>query len=182
MHKIRKCILALTLAGVAAIQLPVSPFHGGFDASAQLRGGGMGMRPQERDNAPIKWSGTARMTSKTEGVITITATMTDGWHIYGMETPADGPQPTRFTFVTGKGWKTDGKMTVSPAPVKKMDPTFGTELTYWEGKVTFSQKFRLTDPQTDRIRCTVRYMGCDDQTCLPPATEELTLTVRRASE
>ena len=167
-------ILALTAASVA-VQTE------SFEAAAQLRTGGLGsMQSSMQQEAPaIGWTGKATMTDETHGIITITATMSDGWHIYGMEATADGPQPTRFTFSTGKAWKTEGKMTVSKAPVKSFDKSFDTELSYWEGKVTFTQKFKLIDKSATEIKCTVNYMGCNDMTCLPPATEELTLKLSK---
>lgn len=183
MSMIRRTLAALALTGAAFLQFPMNTGSAGFSAAAQFRPGGLATpQAQQEEQAPISWRASVRMTGDSEGVITMTATMADGWHIYGMETPADGPQPTRFTFSTGKEWKTVGKMTVSAAPVKKLDKTFGTELAYWEGTVTFTQKFRITDPQTKQLKCSVRYMGCNDQTCLPPATKEMTLTIRPAGK
>lgn len=179
MNALRIFLAAVGLTLAASVPSTLSPFDGGFEAAAQLRGGLGSMRQKDEAAAPIRWTGSARMTGKSEGVITLTATMAEGWHIYGMEVPADGPQPTRFAFTTGKEWKLQGKMTVSPAPVKKMDPTFGAEMTYWERTAVFTQKFKLSDTSLSQIRCSVTFMGCNDQTCLPPATENFNLTITR---
>lgn len=176
MKQIRNIIAVLALAAsFAAVQSE------SFNAAAQLRTGGIGggLQSQRHEAPAISWTGKAHMTDDTHGIITITATMTDGWHIYGMDAPADGPQPTRFTFATGKTWQTEGKMTVSKAPVKSFDKSFDTELSFWEGKVTFTQKFKLIDQSATSIKCSVNYMGCNDMTCLPPATEELTIKLSK---
>lgn len=76
----------------------------------------------ESDTKPITWRANARMISNTEGVITFTATMAEGWHLYGMQMPPDGPKPTRFTFETNTGVVLNGKLSVDKAPIKNMIP------------------------------------------------------------
>ena len=98
---------------------------------------------QDNDVPPIKWTGTARLTSATEGVVTLTASMAEGW------------------------------------PLTKTDAMFNIDVNYWEGKVVFTQKFRLNPdlaPVT-AIACSVTYMGCNDATCLPPQTKEFRLRI-----
>jgi thiol:disulfide interchange protein DsbD len=44
--------------------------------------------------SPIKWRTTYKMTSQTEGVLTVKAIVTEGWHLYGTELPEGGPKAT----------------------------------------------------------------------------------------
>ena len=60
---------------------------GSTDCIAQV----VGMGAMQQQIEPITWRGSARMTSGDTGIIRITATIADGWHLYGMEMPADGP-------------------------------------------------------------------------------------------
>ena len=46
---------------------------------------------------PIEWRMTARMTSETEGVLTIKAIVSPGWHLYSTTLPENaGPKPTKI--------------------------------------------------------------------------------------
>lgn len=134
---------------------------------------------QDNEVPPVKWTGTARLTSPTEGVITLTASMSDGWHLYGVDMPENGPKPTRFKFEVAKGLELIGKLTAGSKPLTKANPMFNIDVNYWEGKVVFTQKFRLHPDQApvNSIACSVTYMGCNDATCLPPQTKEFKLRI-----
>lgn len=45
---------------------------------------------------PVNWSSELEMTSETEGQIVFTAKISDGWHMYSMDLPKDGPTPDEF--------------------------------------------------------------------------------------
>ena len=131
------------------------------------------------DSAPITWSAIARMTTETEGVITITANISEGWHLYGFKMPADGPKPTRIKFITTSNWNLDGTMTVDKAVKEKFDPMFNTNVEYWEGKIVLKQSFKILskDIVPEKIKCVITYMGCNDATCLPPSEKTLDIRV-----
>ena len=133
----------------------------------------------DTETAPITWHANARMTSDTAGTITLTAEMADGWHLYGMTMPADGPKPTRIKFDITPDWSLDGAMTVDKAAKEKFDPMFNTTVEYWEGKIIFKQHFKISsqNAKPNRIKCTISYMGCNDATCLPPAQKTLDIRV-----
>lgn len=119
---------------------------------------------------PIRWRVSAKMTSATEGVVTLRPLCDDGWHIYGTEEVKGGPVPTSFSFEGSQGVEFQGGVKPSAAPVKKYQEMFGAELSYWEGAVSFTRKFRVTDAAKARIAGSVRYMGCNDTRCMPPQT------------
>ena len=52
---------------------------------------------------PVKWRISVKMTSKTEGVVTIRAIVGQGWHLYGLDIPKGGPKPTSFNFSKSEG-------------------------------------------------------------------------------
>lgn len=133
----------------------------------------------DSDTKPITWRANARMISNTEGVITFTATMAKGWHLYGMQMPADGPKPTRFTFETNTNIVLNGKLSVDKAPIQKHDSLYNSEVEYWEGSVVFKQPFKLSDKDihAPHIKCHVDYMGCNDATCLPPERKTFNLRI-----
>ncbi len=54
---------------------------------------------------PIRWRMTVKMTSETEGVITLRALVDEGWHLYGTQLPEDGPKPTKISFTDSQKYK-----------------------------------------------------------------------------
>lgn len=124
--------------------------------------------------SPASWRMSVKMTSETEGVATIKAIITPGWHLYGTTLPKGGPKPTTFNFAGSKGVEFISDLTVSQAPKKVHDAIFNLDLNWWDTDVTFRRKFRVTNPADAQISATVNYMGCNDETCAPPTTKTLT--------
>ncbi|MDE6300308.1 MAG: protein-disulfide reductase DsbD N-terminal domain-containing protein [Muribaculaceae bacterium] len=125
---------------------------------------------------PIRWRMTVKMTSATEGVATLRAVVAPGWHLYGFDLPEDGPRPTAINFDKSEGVVLKGALTPARKPLSVDDPMFGVRLSWWDADVTFTQKFKIKKGTTPRLEATVSYMGCNDQTCLPPKTESLVFT------
>jgi thiol:disulfide interchange protein DsbD len=126
---------------------------------------------------PISWRTTVKMTSKTEGVITVRATVTKGWHVYALELPDDGPRPTTIDFSTSTGIKLVGSVTPSRKATAHKDDMFGMTLSWWDSDVSFTQKFKVTNKAKAKINGKISYMSCNDETCMPPATESISLAV-----
>lgn len=122
---------------------------------------------------PIRWRVNVKMTSATEGEVIMKAIAEAGWHLYGTDLPKGGPKPTLIDLSTSKGVKFISPIKVSPAPVKVHDEMFNIGLTWWEGNVTFRRTFKVTDPIGARIEGNITYMGCNNKTCMPPATEKI---------
>lgn len=127
---------------------------------------------------PVQWTAKVEMTGVSEGVVVLSASIEDGWHVYGLQMPADGPSSTKI-YYTPSGIAFDGNATVAPSPKKVKDDLFGVELTYWEGKVTFRRKFRLVDAANASVRVRVEFMACNDSNCLPPTSKEFDLKIAR---
>lgn len=125
----------------------------------------------------VKWRTSVKMTSPTEGVVTVRAIIDAGWHLYGTQLPPDGPRPTRLDFSGSEGVALTGKLSAAPAPVHAMDEAFGAELSWWEGRVAFTQRFRVTDRSKANIKIAVSYMCCNGANCAPPRTDSITATV-----
>jgi thiol:disulfide interchange protein DsbD len=50
-------------------------------------------------------------------------------------------------------------------------------LYWWDSNVNFTQKFKVTDQSKAKINGKISYMSCNDETCMPPATESISLAV-----
>lgn len=118
---------------------------------------------------PVKWKSVIKMTDATNGVVTFTATVDAGWHVYGTQLPAGGPEPTSVQW-NNQGVKLVGGLTPSKAAHKQHDETFDMDLSWWTGSVTLSQKFTVTAKEY-KIEGSIRYMACDDENCTPPKSE-----------
>ena len=123
----------------------------------------------------VHWRFSVKDISDSEKELVFTANMDDGWHLYGMNIPDGGPAATTFSFDEIHGAVLDGGVTSSSRLIKKYDKQFEMELSWYEKQAVFIQKIKLTAP-TFSITGNVRAMACNDQSCLPPTTEEFTFT------
>ena len=128
--------------------------------------------------SPVHWSASAKMTSRTEGVVTLTATIDKGWHVYGFNQPEDGPVSTTISFEGTKGVTFIGSTKASPKPVYVMEEMFGCKVSYWEKKVTLTRKFKITGANTGSATITINYMCCNETSCRPPSTETLKVKLK----
>ena len=124
---------------------------------------------------PVHWKFSMTDVSKTEKELQFTAKIDDHWHVYGLHIPEDGPNPTSFTFTSVEGAELVGEVTSPSNLITKYDETFGMELNWYEKEVTFVQRIKLTG-ETFTVKGYLRYMCCDDQSCLPPTSEEFEFT------
>ncbi|MGN0210243.1 MAG: protein-disulfide reductase DsbD domain-containing protein [Muribaculaceae bacterium] len=122
----------------------------------------------------IRWRMSVKMTSDTEGVITLRAVVQQGWHLYSTQLPANGPKPTKFDFSQSVGIKTVGKLTPSRSPLTVHDEMFDMDLKWWDSNVEFTQKFKIVNRTGAKVVASVNFMGCNNETCMPPKTETLT--------
>ena len=125
----------------------------------------------------VKWRTSVRMTSPTEGVVTVRAIIPEGAHLYGLAMPEGGPRATSFDFSASKGVTLTGKLGAAPAPVSARDEAFGMDLQWWTGRVAFTQRFRVDDPAAARIDIKINYMTCNGANCMPPRTESISAPV-----
>lgn len=130
--------------------------------------------------SPISWRMTVKMTSPTEGVVTLKATVAPGWHLYSTTLPSsDGPRPTTITFSHPASMKFTSPLKASVAVVEKDDPMFGVKLAWWDQDVTLTRTFTTSAPDAPgKVDVKISFMGCNDETCLPPATVELSRTAK----
>ena len=126
----------------------------------------------------VTWQVTAKMTSATEGVAVFKARIAPGWHLYGLELPKGGPKPTVIDAGASAGIEWTGALVPDRQPVKTHDKMFDIDLTWWDSDIAFRRKFKVTDPANARVAGTITYMGCNDETCLPPANVKFDKKIR----
>lgn len=126
----------------------------------------------------VSWTTDIEQMSETSGVLVVTANIESGWHIYGNEMPEIPDMPTNPTTIKinpQPGLVLDGSIEPSRPAEKHLDQIMNLELPWWEGSVTFRQKFHLDGVKGADINGTISYMACTSSACTPPTTEEFSL-------
>ena len=116
---------------------------------------------------PVKWYFEAEKISTKEAVVTLTAEIEPGWHIYSPYMEEGGPMPTGFAFKTSDTYKLEGKIVEIGEPIEKFDNTFMIPVIWFEDKAIFTQRIRLAD-ESVVVEGSVEFMACMDDICLLP--------------
>lgn len=124
---------------------------------------------------PIKWSFDSEQDGK-EVKLMFKATMDEGWHLYDTSLPEGGPIPTSIVYNDSTKFEFAGELQKSPLPEEHYDPTFMMDLRYFSNEATLTQKIRLKTDERVEISGYVLFMGCDDESCLPPNEAEFSFT------
>ncbi|MBN1822046.1 MAG: thioredoxin family protein [Prolixibacteraceae bacterium] len=120
---------------------------------------------------PIKWSFDSKQNGKEVDLI-FKATIDKGWHLYDTYLPEGGPIATQIVYEDSTLFEFSGELQKSPEPEEHFDPTFQLTLRYFSLEVTLTQKIKLKTDNPVKIDGYVMFMGCNDETCLPPNEEE----------
>ncbi|WP_396155071.1 cytochrome c biogenesis protein CcdA [Flavobacterium macrobrachii] len=111
---------------------------------------------------PVKWSSKIEKLSDTEFNLVMEGKIEDEWHVYSQFTPADGPIPAEFKFKDAKGnFELIGKTKESPYK-KQYNDVFEVDEYYFEKKVTFTQKVKITNPKLTSIKASIDYQVCKE--------------------
>ncbi len=116
---------------------------------------------------PIQFSVEQKRVSETELDIVFSATMEQGWHIYGTDIPSGGPTKAELTIEKGEGLSLSGSLVATGEIHRTTDSLFGIEVSYMEGTASFTQRFNITG-ETYELSGYLTYGACNDQNCLPP--------------
>lgn len=111
--------------------------------------------------------------------VLISANIQEGWHLYSQHVdPMAGPIPTQFIFGENKDVVLKGEVK-EMEPVRKYDPNFEADVLYFEHHTQFVQDVELKN--NTQLTCTVTFMVCDDEKCLPPVDKTLRITLTQQS-
>jgi thiol:disulfide interchange protein DsbD len=117
---------------------------------------------------PVKWNFELKNTSATTADIIIQASIDEGWHLYGLHIPNDGPQPTSVVFDKIENAVKVGDLQAPSKLQKQFDSNFNMELNWYTDNATFIQKIRFTEASKVKVKGYVKFMSCNDKSCLPP--------------
>ncbi|MBQ8450846.1 MAG: thioredoxin family protein [Bacteroidaceae bacterium] len=109
-----------------------------------------------------------------EAVLTFTASIEDGWHLYSTDLAEGGPTSATINIDKIEGAELVGKLTPGAGAIEKFDPMFDMTVRYFEIAATFTQKIKITAPEY-KIEGFVQYGTCNDENCLPPTNYDFIL-------
>jgi thiol:disulfide interchange protein len=127
---------------------------------------------------PVKWTFGSEKINERNVNLVFEATIDEGWHLYGLNIPENGPIATSIIFKDTNGFKTKGNPVSSIKPAIKFDSIFGIDLELYSHKATFKQQIEKTSKEDFIVTGYVEFMSCDDQRCLPPNEVEFELPVK----
>lgn len=124
----------------------------------------------------VSWTALYKASSATEGEILISASIAKGWHIYSQRPSDVGPISTTFFFAPGKTYTLVGKTEEKNAE-EIYDKTLDGKVFSFTDTAEFSQKIKLKKGAT-AATFKVEYVCCNDATCFPPKTIELSVKLK----
>lgn len=120
---------------------------------------------------PVKWSFSSKKLSNCEYELMFKATIEANWHLYGQKQYGDsGPIPTSFRFKQSPDYTLTGGVSESKL-IKKFEPVWNFELEFFEHEAIFKQKIKIKSSKALDVSGELEFMVCNDNQCLPPATE-----------
>ena len=120
---------------------------------------------------PVKWD----YHINESGEIIFHAVVEKGWHLYDMNLPEGGPISTSFEFEERSGVELSGKIRTNSKVHSQYEEMFGMTVRWFSENPTFVQKLNIMDKAKFRISGIIRYMSCDDESCIP-GEEEFSFT------
>lgn len=111
---------------------------------------------------PVKWTSKVEQLSDSEFNLVMNGKIDEGWHLYSQFTPENGPLPAEFKFENAKGnYELVGKTKESDYK-KQYNDVFEVDEYYFEKKVTFIQKIKITNPKLTSIKAKIDFQVCKD--------------------
>ncbi|MBA61257.1 MAG: hypothetical protein CMJ76_02725 [Planctomycetaceae bacterium] len=145
------------------------------DSRAQFGEFGGGNAPKVTASAEFQ----LKSGSKTEGIVTVTATVLDGFHIYSVTQKKGGPLPTRISVVAPEEGVMFGAFTPDkPAKIHRYEEAYGdleiaehTGKVIWTAPITFESP--IEDPVTVALKLIVTSLACTNDLgiCVPQKNE-----------
>jgi len=125
---------------------------------------------------PIKWETSVKRITDSEFDLLARAVIEPGWHLYSQTVPEGGPIATSFSFVGSADFLKKGN-TKEPNAIVVHDDVFDMEIKYFTDKVTFRQRVKAKTKKEFIVRGVVKFMACNDISCLAPTEEDILFTI-----
>ena len=115
---------------------------------------------------PVSWLTKTSRASQGEMILTFSAALAPGWHLYSQHMKPGGPIPTRFRFNSDDDYLLTGVTQERGEAVTFHDDLYDLEVTWYADLVIFSQLIKVVGP-VSTVTGTVEYMVCNYELCIP---------------
>ena len=127
---------------------------------------------------PVKWESRLEKVEENIYEIILEGSISDKkWHIYDLGPYEIGPNPTYVTIEESDNYKLIGEPYVKSEVHKYYDDIFEVEIGYCVGDPILAQKIELLSNKKSKIDVLVEWQACDDGSCIPPESKEITLNL-----
>ncbi len=126
----------------------------------------------------VEWTADVTKTSETEGSITLSAKVAEGFHFYSFA-PEGGTTALEITAEGTNGFKTVGEPKASKEPTTKYEENMGRELSWWDNDVTIEIPFTVDNASGSDINIKLRYQACNATNCQTPKTVKFDLAFNK---
>ncbi len=114
---------------------------------------------------PVKWAYSIQNYNGKTFDLIFKASIDEGFHLYSLHVPDNGPLPTEFSFGENPAYQTEGEITETTKGITAFDKEFNLEITYFENEVEFRQKITAKENNFN-IKGEIAYMACNDRGCV----------------
>jgi len=107
-------------------------------------------------------------------VLQLKGEIEEGWHLYSSMTPPEaGPIPVEIKTKKSRGFRIKGRFVEKYDAVKTFDANFDSDVFIFEENYLAEQHIKLK--KNSLVNLTVTFMICNDERCLPPIDEILSI-------
>jgi len=107
-------------------------------------------------------------------VLQLKGEIEEGWHLYSSMTPPEaGPIPVEIKTKKSRGFRIKGRFVEKYDAVKTFDANFDSDVFIFEENYLAEQQIKLK--KNSLVNLTVTFMICNDERCLPPIDEILSI-------
>lgn len=124
---------------------------------------------------PVTWTSAVQPNEDGTQELVFTASIEDGWKLYGMDIAEGGPIPTSVVFEDSTGFTFAGEWKALGRKKVTLDPLFDMEIETFQKRAIFRVPINA-EPGTV-LKGYVEYMTCDDAQCLFPEPFSFSLRV-----
>ncbi len=133
--------------------------------------------------SPVHWKTIAPAgTVKPGGTVAVKveAAIDPEWHLYSVTQPPGGPNPTRFSLLSGDPFELSGTVRESK-PITPFDPNFGIQTEFYSNRAEFWIPLKAASAAKEGdydVRLQVVFQVCNDKVCLPPRRVPLPVNIK----
>jgi len=114
---------------------------------------------------PINWGFKANKLEGNKYEIIFSASIDQGWHLYSISQPEDGPQAIAFAFKQTPDFKLIGKVKEVTKATTEYDKIFKLNVSYFVKSATYSQVVELVNADSTLIIGNIDFQACFSGTC-----------------